>query len=90
MIVKQLPARGLAQQSQPLDWELPSDFVDQRQRQNSIAQKARLQYQNICPTRISHELQTNRLVDQHDRNIVLDRIHEPASVQIRPSPVSFR
>jgi hypothetical protein len=30
MIVKQLPARGLAQQSQPLDWELPSDFVDQR------------------------------------------------------------
>jgi hypothetical protein len=42
MVLEKFPARGLAQQSQLLDWKLSFDFVDQRQRQNGIAQKARL------------------------------------------------
>ena len=50
------PTRWAAEKSQSCAWKAVLDFREQRQRENRIAEKTRLQHQDVFPLGSSHDL----------------------------------
>jgi hypothetical protein len=84
MILQEFSTERGAHQRQFFDRKSASDFGDQGQCQHQVAEKARLQNQHIVPIHREHFLDGHRLVDQHHRDVVFDRVHQPAGLTNQP------
>jgi hypothetical protein len=78
-VSRQLMTLGAAEKSQSCGWKTTFDLAKQRQGKDRIANKTRLQDQNVVPPGAAHDLQPGGFLDQHHWNVVFNRVDKAAS-----------